>query len=203
MKNTITGLLTILISFSVYAQQIKPTAMTTKEREYAMRFLKETETAVYSSVKSLTDKQLNFKAAADKWSVAECVKHIAAAETNLWTMVDASLKQTANPEQRTGIKFSDEDLVKAVEDRTHKSKTFEALEPANSPYKTVDEALAAFKQNRAKLIAFMQTTKADLRNHISVLPIGTYDAYQFVLLISAHTNRHTQQIQEVKANAGF
>lgn len=29
------------------------------------------------------------------------------------------------------------------------------------------------------------------------------DAYQLILLISAHTNRHVQQINDVKADAGF
>jgi hypothetical protein len=133
----------------------------------------------------------------------ECVKHIAAAERNLWAMVEASLNQPANPEQRAGIKFTDQELIKAVKDRTNKAKTFEALEPANSPYKTTAEALDAFKENREKLIAFVKSTKADLRNHVSVLPIGTYDAYQFILLISAHSNRHTQQINEVKTAVGF
>ena len=32
---------------------------------------------------------------------------------------------------------------------------------------------------------------------------GTLDAYQWSLLTAAHTNRHVQQIQEVKASAGF
>lgn len=182
---------------------IKPEQLTPKEREYAIKFLTQTEEGVFNDVKGLTEAQLQFKAAPDKWSVEDCVKHIAASETNLWNMVDASLKQAANPEKRAGIKFNDEQLVGAVEDRSHKSKTFAALEPANSPYKTLPEALAAFKENREKLIAFIKTTDQDLRNHVSVLPIGTYDAYQFVLLIAAHSNRHTQQIDEVKASADF
>ena len=181
----------------------KPDQLTPKERDYAVKLLTQTETGVFNDVQGLTAAQLKFKVAADKWSVEDCVKHIAAAEKNLWDMVDASLKQPANPEKRAGIKFTDEQLVNAVEDRSHKSKTFAALEPANSPYKTVPEALAAFKENREKLIAFVKNTDQDLRNHVSVLPIGTYDAYQFILLISAHSNRHTQQIDEVKANSDF
>ncbi|MEO3407694.1 DinB family protein [Mucilaginibacter sp. CAU 1740] len=181
----------------------KPDQLTPKERDYAIKFLTETESGVFDAVKGLSEAQLQFKPAADKWSVEDCVKHIAASEKNLWDMVDASLKQPANPEKRAGIKFSDEQLVGAVEDRSHKSKTFAALEPANSPYKTLPEALAAFKENREKLIAFVKNTDQDLHNHVSVLPIGTYDAYQFILLISAHTNRHTQQINEVKASADF
>ncbi|AYL96704.1 DinB family protein [Mucilaginibacter celer] len=177
--------------------------LTAKERADAIKLLTQTEAGVFDAVKDLNETQLNFKPAADKWSTGDCVKHIAAAEKTLWDMAEASLKQPANPEKRAEIKFSDEQLITAVEDRSHKSKTFAALEPANSPYKTEPEALAAFKENRAKLITFVGSTKLDLRNHVLVLPLGTYDAYQFILLIAAHTNRHTRQIDEVKADAGF
>jgi hypothetical protein len=118
-------------------------------------------------------------------------------------MVEQSLQQPANPDKRKEIKFTGQELIKAVEDRSQKSKTFAALEPANSPYKTLAEALASFKENRHKLIAFVENTKEDLRNHVSVLPIGTYDAYQFILFIFAYTKRHTQQIKEVKAAIDF
>jgi len=182
---------------------IKQSTITAQEREFAIQFLTKTESAIFSVVKNLNQAQLTFKPATDIWSVEECVKHITSAEKELWAMVEASLNQPANPEKRTGIKFSDGELIKAVEDRSHRSKTFAALEPANSPYATLTEALASFKENREKLIAFVKYTHYDLRNHVSVLPIGTYDAYQFILLISAHTNRHTQQIEEVKANTGF
>jgi uncharacterized damage-inducible protein DinB len=221
MKKINLGLLLAVLSLSAYKNGASPKntnqhklTMTTsaadkqselkaQEREFAIKFLTQTESGVFSSIKNLSEVQLNFKPAADKWSVEDCVKHIAASEKNLWDMVETSLKQPANPEKREGIKFTDEQLVSAVEDRSHKSKTFAALEPVNSPYKTTAEALAAFKENRDKLIAFVKSTQDDLRNHVSVLPIGTYDAYQFILLISAHSNRHTQQIEEVKADAGF
>jgi hypothetical protein len=191
-----------LISYQCIAQQQLKT-MTATERTFVVQFLKETESDVFKSVKDLTQAQLNFKPAPEKWSVADCVKHIAASEKELWVMVQETLKQSENPDKRVEIKFSDKDLIKAVEDRSHKSTTFAALEPANSPYKTAAEALAGFKAERERLIAFVNTTQADLRNHVLMLPLGTYDAYQFVLLISAHTNRHVQQIEEVKAHVDF
>lgn len=205
MKTTITKLVMILLSITAYeshAQQQQKT-ISKEERKEAVKFLSETEAGLLKTISNLTEAQLTFKPAADKWSVEDCVKHIAASETNLWQMVEASLKKPANPEARNGIKATDSVLIKAVEDRSHKSKTFAALEPANSPYKTVPEAIAAFKTDRAKLISFVKNTQDDLRNHVSVLPIGTYDAYQLILLISAHTQRHTQQITEVMASANF
>jgi len=179
------------------------TILTDQERLAAVKILEDTQREVLEAVKGLSDEQLNYKPAPDKWSVGECLKHIAAAEKELWPMAQQGLSAKANPESRSKIKFSDEELVKAVEDRSHKSTTFAALEPVNSPYHSIAESLTAFTANRKALIDFVKTTKADLRGHVLMLPLGNYDVYQFILLIAAHSNRHTQQINEVKANAGF
>jgi uncharacterized damage-inducible protein DinB len=177
--------------------------LTTQERDSATQFLKQTQLEVFAAVKNLSKAQLTFKPAADKWSVEDCVKHIAASETTLWAMVEMSMKQPVDPQKQTETKLSDEGLISAVKDRSHKSKTFAALEPANTSYKTLAEALTSFKENREKLIAYVRDTEEDLRSHVSVLPFGTCDAYQLILLISAHSDRHMQQIEEVKSNANF
>jgi len=205
MKKITVSILMAFMVLSTYTSiaQEKTTIMTPQEKDYAIRFLKETEAEVFNSVKGLSEAQLKFKPATNKWSAEECIKHIAAAERELWAMAEPVLSQPANPEKKVDIKFTDEQLVKAVEDRSHQSKTFAALEPDNSPYRSVAEALNAFKENRDKLIVFVNSTQEDLRNHIMVLPLGTYDVYQFILLISAHSNRHTQQIEEVKNNISF
>ena len=42
-----------------------------------------------------------------------------------------------------------------------------------------------------------------MRNYVLQMPIGSIDAYQMLLYISAHTKRHTLQIEEIKANPAF
>ncbi|GEO07831.1 DinB family protein [Segetibacter aerophilus] len=196
-------IITMTTANATAVSEVEKGRLTQQERNYATKFLNETEQGVFDAVKNLSEAQLKFKPAPEKWSIEECLEHIAVAETNLWAMVTESLKQPANSEKRAEVKMTDEQLVGAVKDRAHKSKTFEALEPANAPYKTAAEAVASFKENREKLVAFVKTSNEDLRAHISALPIGTYDAYQLILLIAGHSNRHTQQIEEVKANPSF
>jgi hypothetical protein len=77
------------------------------------------------------------------------------------------------------------------------------MKPENTPFKSATEALESFKMNRDKLIEYVKSTDADLRNHVMAMPFGSLDGYQFILFISAHSNRHMQQINEVKANPGF
>ncbi len=46
----------------------------------------------------------------------------------------------------------------------------------------------------------MATTEDDLRNHYAKFPFGVMDSYQVLLFMSAHTERHIYQIEEVKAD---
>lgn len=175
-----------------------------KERKFAIASLKETRNDVIKSVKGLSEEQLNYKPAADRWSVKECIYHIALSEDNLWKWVDGVLKAPANPEKRQDIKTTDEQVVKALSDRSTKRKTYEALEPASAKFSSVADALQAFAASRQKLIEYIKTTPDDMRNHIAIeTPMGPLDAYQLVLLISSHSNRHLQQLNEVKADPGF
>ncbi|RYY56048.1 MAG: DinB family protein [Chitinophagaceae bacterium] len=180
-----------------------PKTLTADEREKAIMLLRSSGAGVATAIKDLTPAQLAFKPAPDRWSIQECVQHIAASETTLWTMVETGLKQPANPAKRSAIAMSDTALVTAVEDRSRRNTTFAALEPKNSTYKTAPDALAGFNEARGQHIAFVEKTDADLRNHVLELPLGTFDTYQFILLVAAHSQRHTQQIEEVKASAGY
>jgi hypothetical protein len=79
----------------------------------------------------------------------------------------------------------------------------EKLMPENIPFKDTEEALESFKKNREKLIEYVKSTNDELRNHITTMPFGMVDSYQLILFTAAHTNRHTQQIIEVKADPNY
>lgn len=193
----------LVSAFFLLSFAIKDDTISKKERTYAVKFLKDTENGVFKAVKGLSDEQLKFKPAADRWSVEECLKHIAATEQALWGMTEANIKQPANPDKRAEIKSTDEDIIKMIENRTQKVQTADPLKPENTPFKSAAEAQESFKASREKIVEYVNTTNADLRNHIASLPIGMFDCYQMILFIGAHSNRHTQQIEEVKADANF
>jgi hypothetical protein len=180
-----------------------PSTISKKERKSAEKFLKESEKNALNTVSKLSEAQLKFKPAPDKWSVEECMMHIAATEKGLWGMTDGAIKAPANPEKRADIKWSDEDVMKNVTARTNKVKTAPPLEPQNTGYKSVTDASASFKENRDKLISYVKSTSDDLRNHVATGPFGSLDSYQMLLFIGAHTNRHVEQMKEVMADPNF
>lgn len=180
-----------------------PATISKKERKSAAKFLSDSEKNALNTVSKLSEAQLKFKAAPDKWSVEDCMMHIAASEKALWGMTDGAIKAQANPEKRSEIKWSDEEVMKNITDRTNKVKTFPPLEPQNTGFKTLAEATASFTENRAKLISYVKGSTDDLRNHVATLPMGSFDTYQMILFIGAHTNRHVVQMKEVMADPNF
>ena len=174
-----------------------------KERKYAVNLLKETANGVEKAIAGLSESQLTYQPSEKQWSVEGCIKHIAMSEQMLGGALETAMQQPADSSKRSKIQVTDEQLVQFLSDRSNKRETSEPLKPENIPFKTAAEALESFKQNRAKLMAFAKSTKEDLRNHVVELPFGSFDAYQMILLIAAHSERHAKQAEEVKASQGF
>lgn len=203
LRRTKGRMLITLLVITGLAGTINDASLSKKERKSAITLMKDTRTDVIRSVKGLSDAQLNFRAAADRWSVKECVYHIAISEKNLWDMLETALKAPVNSEKRAEIKMTDDQLVKIIEDRSNKVKTAEPFEPKNTPYKSLDEALNDFKNRRTEHIKYMRTTTENLRNHVVQMPFGWIDCYQLSLMMASHSDRHRQQIDEVKADPKF
>ena len=153
---------------------------------------------------NLTPAQWSFKAAPDRWSIAECAEHIAVSEDYIWGVAQKLLTgPVADAAMIAQTKGKDEVLVKMVPNREQK---FQAPEPIKPKKLLADptEYIAQFKASRDKHIAYIDTTQDSLRDHVAPHPAaGPLDAYQWILLMSGHTERHVMQILEVKADPNF
>ncbi|HEX5026738.1 MAG TPA: DinB family protein [Agriterribacter sp.] len=199
MKKTVL----FLGAFILLSLSPSKTGITKKERKYAIQVLEQTRDELISSLKNLSVAQIRFKPVENRWSIEECVKHIAAAEIMLWQMTNGKIQEPANAEKRVEIKMTDEDVMIKGADRGVKVKTAPSLEPQNTPFANTGEAIISFKDNRDKLIGYVKNTDADLRNHVATLPFGSLDCYQMILFMAAHTRRHTAQIEEIKMGLVF
>ncbi|MEO7922094.1 MAG: DinB family protein [Chitinophagaceae bacterium] len=203
LKRTIGRSLLTLLVVTGLAGTINDSSISKKERKYAVGMMKDTRDGAVSSVDGLSEAQLNYKADPEKWSVKECMYHIAGAEKLLWGALENSMKVPANPEKRAEIKVTDEQFVKMIQDRSAKFQAPEPIQPKNTGFATLSDAVADFKNTRGDHIKYLKNSTEDLRNHVVQMPFGWIDCYQLCLMIAAHSNRHTQQINEVKANPGF
>jgi hypothetical protein len=181
------------------------TGITKAERKVAIDYLKQTKADLLKSIKGLSEEQLNFKASPESWSVAECVEHIAISETNLFGMIQGTLKEESNPAKRSEVKITDDGIYNAIVDRSYKVQTQEAFKPTGK-FGSHDATIKEFVSKRDANIKYTETTEDDLRNHFFTFPVaalGTVDSYQLIIFMAGHAKRHTLQIEEVKANPAF
>jgi len=171
------------------------------EKDRAMRYLESTKKGVLDATKGLSDVQWNFKPAPERWSVAQVMEHIAAAEDFIRSAdADQVMKGPAGDAGRDAKTLDDAVLTK-VPDRSNKAQAPEPLQPSNR-FGSPEGSVKHFVESRAATEDFLKSTTG-MRAHVADSPLGKLDAYEFVLLIAAHSERHTRQILEVKADPAF
>jgi DinB superfamily len=190
-----------LVCALFFALAARAQEVTQAEKDKALAYLESTKKDVLDATKNLSPAQWNFKSAPDRWSIAECMEHIAAAEDYIRGMVDSGvMRAPAVPGRDTAA--IDAGIIANVPDRSHKVQAPEVIKPTNrfgSPQASVDH----FVESRATTETFLKTTPG-LRDHAADSPTGQkWDAYEFILLIAAHSERHTNQIKEVKADPNY
>jgi hypothetical protein len=159
--------------------------------------LERTEAKLLQTIENVSPEQWTYKAAPDRWSIAECVEHITAAEPFIRAMIAKSLETPAGKDAK-----KDDLILTAIVDRSKKFKAPEPLIPTNK-FATKAEAIAAFKAERAKTIA-LAGTDADFRAHGSDhFAFGPLDSHGWMLFLSSHSERHTLQIEEVTKTEGY
>lgn len=172
------------------------------DRDSAMQYLEKTKQAVLDATAGLSEAQWNFKPAPDKWSVAEVIEHIAAAEDFLMGMVASQVMKAPPRPAGDDVKSIDEMVIAKVPDRTHKAQAPEPLKPTNR-FGSPQASLKHFTDARAQTENFLKTHD-DLRAHAIDSPMGQkLDGYEWLLFVAGHSERHAKQINEVKADPNF
>ena len=170
------------------------------DRDRALQYLETTRKNVIDATRGLSEAQWNFKPSPFRWSVAQVVEHIAASEDFLRGIEeDRVLKAPPAPDR--DIKQQDEKVLATIPDRAVKASAPPPLRPTNR-YGSPEAALKSFSESRAKTIELLK--RDDLRAHAVDSPLGgKLDGYEWLLVIAAHSERHTKQLNEVKADPKF
>ncbi len=180
------------------------TPLTAEERESLLKQFETTRDNFLKSIAGLSQKQWTFKPAPDRWSVAEVAEHITVSESTIMGLIQKQIMQSpAAPEKREQVKGKDQLILQRMPDRSHKAQAPEMLRPTGR-WAIEAELTKAFEDSRKANMEYIRTTNDDLRDHFFDHPVfGTLDGYQWLLLLSGHSARHTAQIEEVKADPNF
>jgi hypothetical protein len=175
--------------------------LTQAEKDKTLQYLESTKKGVLEATKGLSEAQWNFKPAPERWSIAQVMEHIAAAEDFIRTTDKEKVMMAPAGDATRDAKKIDEAVLSMVPDRSNKVQAPEPLQPTNR-FGSPDAAIKHFVESRAMTEDFLKNTPG-LRNHVADSPLGKLDGYEFILLIAAHSERHTKQILEVKADPNF
>ncbi len=196
--------LTILVACLValvVPQGAPPSQTASKDREAAVSYLEETKQGFVKSIDGLSEAQWTFKAAPDRWSIAEVAEHIAISESTILQLLTEKVMKA--PKSAAPAPLSDQKVIDAITDRSQTAQAPDMLRPANR-WATRDALTKDFLAARQKTIDYVKTTTDDLRGHVAPHPaLKELDGHQWLLLLAAHSARHTDQITEVKTGTGY
>ncbi len=202
LKRTKGRLLLALLVVTGLAGTLNFSSLTGKERKFAVSNLKESRSNLLKACNGLSEKQLSFRNV-KKQSIQQSLFRLAIAEKELWSIFEATSKQPATPEKRVTVKFADEEIMELASSRPVEELLPAVINAATPQWKTAADAVAGFKSARAAQLKYTRTTTQDLRNRIIEMPFGAVDGYQFLLFISALTEKYTALIIELKRSPGF
>jgi hypothetical protein len=181
-----------------------PGTISQQERDLLLDLLVSTERQLLASLVRLTPAQWNFAPPAGGWSIAQCAEHLSLSEDGLLGVVRGRvLASSPSPEKEEGARARDGVVVAAMRDRSLRSKTFDFLEP-RSVAATPAEFIEIFLPKRAATMRYVREASEAFHHHFAPLdPLGDLDAYQWLLLLASHTERHVRQIEDVRQTADY
>ncbi|HYG24271.1 MAG TPA: DinB family protein [Verrucomicrobiae bacterium] len=195
-------LLLTLTILALTASGLLAQELSSEDRERGIKYLEKTRDAFVEASKDFSPAQWQFKPETNKWSAAQIAEHIAASEDFMMDTVRNSVMKAPPRAEGEDARAIDEFIIKNVPDRTQKFQAPEPLVPKNR-FGGAQDALKHFKESRATSLALLKES-SDLRKHAVDSPLGKkLDAYQWLLFMAAHSERHTRQLLELKSSPGF
>lgn len=170
--------------------------MSDQDRQHLIAHLDMTESWLLTELDGLSSEQLRYRTRPGRWTIMEVVEHLAVGDARYWQRFQDSLK--APPAGKSEV--SDADILWYGIDRTDREQAVQPDLPTGR-WDDVKTALAELRTLREEMRELARTTQEDVRAHR--LLNGNMDAYQWFLMISAHTQRHILQIREIKAHPGY
>lgn len=169
--------------------------MEAHEKGKTLANLEEGRKAVLHALSGVTGEVAAKRPAPGRWSVLECVEHLAISEDYLFSQIAASRYSDAamaNKDREATIPLRGVDRTRAVQ-------TPEAARPTGR-FSTLRGAEEHFIASRERTIRFVEDCGEDLRCRLTSHPlVGTVNCHEMLLIMAAHAHRHSKQIEEIKA----
>jgi len=185
----------------VFSAAALAASLSESDKKEGLAQLERTRAGVVEATRGLSEAQWKFKPGPDRWSLAEIMEHIAISEDFLLENTSQKVMQAMAGKEDRDYKAIDKLVLNTLVDRSRKAQAPAPVAPASRW--SGPESLEHFLKSRARTMEFLRSTPG-LRDHVVDSWLGKpLDAYQWLLYTSAHSERHTKQMLEVKADPDF
>ena len=182
----------------------KTMSMSDAERMHVTALLRHTRDDLLAAIEPLTVDQWAFQPGPDQWSIGFIAEHLGLVEARLFGQVEQALATPANPDWERASDGKTGIIETMLGNRDTRRDAPQAVVPTGAVDRPA--AISRFLERRAHTIAFAETTQQPLKTHTldhHRPAYGTLNAYQWLLYIPLHHQRHLEQIAEVAATPGF
>ena len=174
--------------------------MDSTDRSSSADRLRETRDIFVACMQGVSEEQSRFKPAPDRWSIQDCVEHLALAEHGLLRrIIDNSAPADApgSRDKETAI------LNSNGGDRKAKIMAPERAQPTGR-FGSLEEAVRQFTAARERTIIYVASCSDDLHMRSTMHPLlGPMRCSELLAFIVVHPLRHAEQIREIKASDGY
>jgi hypothetical protein len=191
-------LLTMLVLTGL-AGRIHSDTLPAKERSYLIDQLKTGKADLIKSIKSLSSKQLNFRASSKEPTLRQFICTRLSWENNLWTACHLQLNKSTS-KITEGVIISNSEFEKLLAEKCGNLVVFSTQLP---DLKNPSAIITEYKKIKDAELKFARTTTDNLHHYAIETNAGTLDAYQAMLLVSGYTKECIDKIEEIKLTPKF
>jgi hypothetical protein len=167
--------------------------MNSKEKAEMLAGLESGQQAIIGVLSGVTEDVARRSPGNGRWSVLECIEHVALGEAYFLAQLEGATLSEAPLVNSAREKA----IVERGADRTTRYEAPDVARPTGR-FATLKDATDHFTASRARTLNFVESCSDDLRARLAHHPvIGVVNSHEVLLLMTAHSLRHTHQIREI------
>jgi hypothetical protein len=164
-------------------------------RSEIVDILEKSKEDFHAAATGLPESLANTRHEENRWSVLECIEHVATVEEIFLKRLAGGEYTDAPPED----KEKEAALAARVVDRSSRRQAPETVLPRGR-FTSAAEGLERFHAARARSIEFARERGSGLYTLASAHPVfGPLNGVEALIVIAFHSRRHAEQIREVRA----
>jgi hypothetical protein len=171
------------------------TTMAPQERTEIVQNLERSREEFLAAAAGLSETQARLRPDPERWSVLDCVEHVAFVEERFFGWLEKAQKLDAPRRDRE----KEIKLMMMLPDRSVRVKAPEAVLPVGR-FPTLEQAIAQFNARRTRSVQFAEERSNDLYSLAAEHPrFGPVNGVELLIITAGHSRRHAEQIRETRA----